>query len=82
MVGFTEMGEEGDYLQALKQGKRSKETGTHVVQMLFWGITGFRFPFAHFICRNLSVSEIYILSWEAVSSLKDYNFDVKYVCMD
>ena len=82
MVGFTEMGEEGDYLQALKQGKKSKESGTHVLQMLFLGITGFRFPFAHFICRNLSASDIYILFWEAVSSLKDYNFSVNYVCMD
>ena len=82
MVGFTEMGDEGDYLQALKQGKKSKETGTHVLQMLFLGITGFRFPFAHFICKNLNASDIYILFWEAVSSLKDYGFNVKYVCMD
>ena len=42
-------GDERDYTQALNQEKRSKETATHVLQMLFLEMIGFRLPFAYLI---------------------------------
>lgn len=68
--------------RALKAGKEKKELGNHALQMMFLRLTGFRFPFAHFISRNINATQLYILFWEAVNNLKDMDFSVQYVCID
>ena len=82
LVGFIEMGEESHYTDILKKGQHSQDIGTHVFQMMFQGLTGFRFPFAHFISNNVTATDMYILVWEAVDMLSSYGFDAKYICMD
>jgi len=82
LVGFVDVGEEGNLCEVLKSGKNEKKLGTHALQLLFLGLTGFRFPFAHFISTEVHATEIHCLFWEAVSKLKMYGFDVAYTCMD
>ena len=82
MFGFVNLGDEGNNIENLRSGVKSKTTGTHILQLMFTGITGFRFPFAHFISNNVNACELYSLFWEAVNILQDFDFDVKYVCMD
>lgn len=82
IVGFTDIGEEGDLCHSLRKGNLNKNMGTHVLQLLFLGITGFRFPFAHFITDNIQASELYGLFWKAVKFLWTYGFKVLYTCMD
>lgn len=82
LAGFTDIGVEGDLCHTLRKGKPDKQLGTHVLQLLFLSITGFRFPFAHFITDNVQASELYGLFWKAVELLWTYGFKVLYTCMD
>ena len=55
---------------------------TMALQMVFWGISGFRFPFAHFVMDGIQASELYTLFWEAVDKLQTFGFNAVYTCMD
>lgn len=55
---------------------------THVFQIIFLGITGFRFPIAHFPVTEATASEIHCMIQRAVHCLSTWGFDVKYINMD
>ncbi|KAL3854195.1 hypothetical protein ACJMK2_013473 [Sinanodonta woodiana] len=59
-----------------------KSLGNYALQMVFLELTGFRFPFAHFITRQAQASELYTLFWGAVDKLSVYGFTTAYVNMD
>ena len=82
VVGFTDLGAEGDLCNALRKGSCNRTLGNHVLQLLFLGVTGFRFPFAHFVTSSVQASELYGLFWKAVKILWTYGFRVLYTCMD
>lgn len=82
LIGFTELGEEGDQCHRLKQGNLDQSLGTHILQMLFLGLSGFRFPFAHFVTTGIHASELYSIFWKAVQHLFTYGFRILYTCMD
>jgi hypothetical protein len=82
LVGFTDMGEEGNSLKSIREGRCQQTPSTHVLQFLFQGIGGFRFPFAHFLSKQVSASDLYCVVWEAVDHLRQYGFNVKYISMD
>ena len=82
IVGFTDLGEEGDLCYSLRKGICNNILGNHVLQLLFLGVTGFRFPFAHFVTDNVQASELYGMFWKAVKILWTYGFKVLFTCMD
>lgn len=82
LIGFTDKGKEGDICGVLRSGKKEQQLGTHVLQLLFLGVTGFRFPFAHFITSQIQASELYSLFWKSVQCLFSFGFKVIYTCMD
>lgn len=82
LSGFTDYGSEGDTCHALRTGTMEKSLGKYVLQLLFLGLNGFRFPFAHFITNGVQASEIYGLFWKAVYLLYSYGFKVLFTCMD
>ncbi|WAR18366.1 hypothetical protein MAR_000204 [Mya arenaria] len=82
LVGFKDLGEEGHMCNTLRKGSGGRKLGTHNLKLLFLGITGFRFPFAHFITDNVQASELYGLFWKSVQYLKTCGFKVLHTCMD
>lgn len=82
LAGLMDLGDEGNISHALRKGNNEKELGTHALQILFLGITGFRFPIAHFISDGVQAPELYPIFWQAVDKLKLYGFTVAYTCMD
>lgn len=82
LTGFTDFGKEGDLCHALRTGSQEKNLGKYVLQLLFLGTNGFRFPFAHFVTNSIQPSELYGLFWKAVYLLYTYGFTVLYTCMD
>ena len=82
LSGHIEIGDEGNSCHILRTGNTDRVLGTHVLQMVFLGITGFRFPFAHFISEGIQAPELYPLFWEAVDKLQTFGFSVIYTCMD
>ena len=63
-------------------GEKKKELATHVLQLLFLGFGGFRFPIAHFPCTQATATDLHVILWSAVEMLSAYGFHVLYVNMD
>ncbi len=82
LCGFTDVGEEGNTCNTLRMGEKKKVLGTHILQFIFLGLTGFRFPFAHVITTNVAAYDIHTLFWEATAALSMYGFTTLYTCMD
>lgn len=82
LVGFTDLGNEGDLCHTLRKGSSEQKLGTYILQLLFLGLSGFRFPFAHFVTDGIQASELYGIFWKAVQYLWTYGFKVVYTCMD
>jgi hypothetical protein len=66
----------------LRAGIQKQTLGTHVLQIVFLGLTGFRFPVAHFVTNQVQGPELFSLFWEAVNKIEKKNFKVLYTCMD
>jgi hypothetical protein len=48
-------------MDQIKSNKRERVLATHVLQFVFLGFTGFRFPFAHFPSTTASATDMYLL---------------------
>jgi hypothetical protein len=62
--------------------KKNVCLATHVLQFLFLGTTGFRFPFTYFSTTGASASELYLVFWKAVNYLAMFGFSVTFLSMD
>ena len=83
LVGFTALGPELEAAGHIKgKGERRRQLATHVLQLLFLGFGGFRFPIAHYPCTQASATELHIIVWSAVEMLSSYGFPVLYISMD
>jgi len=59
LVGFEDVGEDGEMYSTMKKRHHEKTHGTHILQFMFLGVYGFRFPFAHFfpvICKPMTLT--------------------------
>jgi hypothetical protein len=82
LSGLLDIGDEANALHVIRTGKNDKVIGTHALQMIFLGNSGFRFPFAHFITDGIQAPELHSLFWEAVDKLQKAGFRAIYTCMD
>jgi hypothetical protein len=82
LIGFTECTPESVIFDQMKSNKKEKTLATHVLQLMFLGFTGFRFPFAHFPSHTASGQELYLLLWKSVNMLSSYGFTIQYVSTD
>ena len=63
-------------------GETKVQTATHVLQFVYLGNTGFRFPIVHYPTREVDPSTLYIKFWETVGWLEMAGFSVIYGCCD
>ena len=83
LVGFTALGPELEAAGLIKtKGDRHRNLATHVLQLLFLGFGGFRFPIAHFPCTQATATDLHVIIWSAIEMLSSYGFPVLYVSMD
>ena len=82
LAGLIDSGVEGNLSHMLRKGKQEREVATHVLQIVFLGVTGFRFPVAHFLTDGAQIGELQSTFWLAVDKLSMYEFRVVYTCMD
>lgn len=81
LIGFVELCEESQFINTL-MGHHSFKLATHVLQLLFLGVTGFRFPIAHFPTVQITPHELYLIFWKSVKMLGIYGFRVIYTSLD
>lgn len=63
-------------------GAESARLATHVLQFMFLGNTGFRFPFTYFPTTEASSSQLFETFWESVDTLQMYGFHVRLCICD
>jgi len=82
LIGFQEVTPESIIMDQIKSNKRERVLATHVLQFVFLGFTGFRFPFAHFPSTTASATDMYLLMWKSVSMLSMFGFKIQYISTD
>lgn len=63
-------------------GKETIDVASHVLQFVFLGNNGFRFPFAHFPTKEADPASLYTNFWKAVGWLKRFGFQTNFCCCD
>ena len=53
-----------------------------MLQFIFLGYDGFRFPVAYFPSSGATAPELYINVWDVVSKLYEFDINVDYICFD
>ena len=82
LTGFTEISNESLFMDSILTGKKEVTLATHVLQFVFLGFTGFRFPLFHFPTKQATASELNLLFWKIVNFLQIFGFTVKYISLD
>lgn len=82
LVGFVDTGDEGNLLRTLKTGEQTQSLAHEVVQIIFQGYSGFRFPLFHYPTAGVKASELYIMINSTIAILHDYGFHIDYVMQD
>ena len=62
-------------------GKETVEVATRILQFVFLGNNGFRFPFPHFPMKEADLAS-YTNFWKAVGWLKRFGLQTNYCCCD
>ncbi|KAJ8299478.1 hypothetical protein KUTeg_023538 [Tegillarca granosa] len=78
----TRVTPESIIMDQLKDKKQQRVLATHVLQFVFLGFTGFRFPFAHFPSTTASATDLYLLMWKSVNMLSMFGFKIQYISTD
>ncbi|XP_071111146.1 uncharacterized protein [Haliotis cracherodii] len=73
LVGFPDI---------VKSSNGDTSFANHVLQYVFHGFTGFRFPIAHFPTTQANAPQLYSSFWDIISSLESWGFHVLYVSID
>lgn len=82
LIGFTECTPGSIVFDQMKNNKCEKTLATHVLQFVFFGFTGFRFPFAYFPSHTASGHKLYLFVWKIVNMLLSFWFKVQYISRD
>ncbi|XP_070552797.1 uncharacterized protein [Ptychodera flava] len=82
LVGIVSLGNSFTDMQRLMKGDWKAETATHVLQFVFIGDGGLRYPIAHFPTRECPPATLYRIFWEGVQLLLKAGFHVYWSCCD
>ncbi len=82
ITGFIDLGTEANNNRILRDGKESAKLASQVLQFVYLGANGFRFPVAHFPSNSANAADIYINMWKVIQKLHDFEFNVHAVVMD
>ncbi|KAL3890552.1 hypothetical protein ACJMK2_002834 [Sinanodonta woodiana] len=81
-VGLTDSGPEIMMIHTSSMGKAESKMANNVLQYIFRGITGFRWPFANYPNTQESPCDLFITTWKCVDALYEYGFKAIYCCTD
>ena len=68
------------YISLCYTGAGKVYLATHVLQLVYLAVGGFRFPFAYFATREAQAPELHYIMWEAIDRLMREGFEVQNVC--
>ena len=82
LVGNHDIGSLGNLADKISKEQTKLQLAKSVLQFIFLGHTGFRFPVAHFPVTTAQAHHLFFNFWEGVDLLDDYGFKVEYCSTD
>ncbi len=82
LTGFVNLGEESTNIKTVREGKENVKLANQVLQFVYLGFNGFRFPIAHWPTATANAADMYVNMWQAIQKLFEYGFQVEGVVMD
>lgn len=82
LVGLSDSGSDARNMSVLTTGKPDLELANHVLQYIFSGLSGFRWPFAHYPNTQAPPAEIFLTFWSCVNALSEWGFTPVYCSLD
>lgn len=80
--GFVDLGQISNDMYKLNEPKAEIRTAKYILQFVYLGFDGFRFPVSYFPSAGVNAPELYFNVWELISQLTRYDFSILYVCFD
>lgn len=81
-IGLSDSGTHVKQMQVLNTRKAECELANHVLQFVFTGLTGFRWPFANFPNTQAPPADIFLTFWTCVDALHSWGFQPIYSSLD
>ena len=82
LIGATDVGHTCNNINILiKQGK-NVEMASHVLQLVFLGFEGFRWPVAFFATGTATAHQLYKIIWDTVDLVEEHGFTIDYLMLD
>lgn len=69
-------------MHSINEGKIERKLANHVMQYMFHGLTGFRWPFANYPNAQACPADIFISTWKCIDALYEWVIFPIYCCMD
>ena len=82
LIGWVDTGEENMHANVLRNNTMQARLASHVLQVVFIGYTGFRFPVCHFPTTGVTASELHTILWSVIKNLYDWGFYVDFIIQD
>ena len=80
--GLVNLGKTCDDMQISNSQTEELRMAKYILQFIFLGYDGFRFPVAYFSTAGVNAPELYMNVWNIISQLYLYGFSIQYVCFD
>ncbi|KAK3747781.1 hypothetical protein QZH41_010671, partial [Actinostola sp. cb2023] len=82
LVGFVDLGKIHDDMQTLSGASEEPKLASHVLQFIFLGDSGFRFPIAQFPSSSCTASGLQFIFWNGVKKMLETGFTIYYCILD
>lgn len=82
LYGLVECEADVMLMHNINEGRYENKLANHVMQYLFHGLTGFRWPFANYPTTQFCPADIFVSTWKCIDSLYEWGFKPIYCCMD
>ena len=82
LSGFVDTGKSAMEIRTLNSKEKKQELATDVLQIVFQGYTGFRFPVAHYPTDGVKACDLHCILWEVVSHLHRWGFNIDFIMQD
>ena len=80
--GLVDLGSTCSNMHLLNTHCNDIRLASHILQFIFLGYDGFRFPFAYYPTTGANAPEMFVILWEAIGKLSTFDFTVDYVSFD
>ena len=82
MTGFVDLGCDNSGLTTVTDKAKPMEVANTVLQFIFLGLNGFRFPFSYMLCKTLSTGQLMTIITDIIQTLESYDISIIFLCMD